>query len=665
MSASSASSANTRSSGGQPPAKRTKTARKRLMGVVDPTSSLISGGEIVVIENDPCDCMLVKVNPSTMVDNFFVLQLVECTNTNTHTNTNTTTGATTGTSASASASASASPGNNPRYVVYKRFGSTGTTGTDEEQEFDDEGDAFESFEETFTELTGHSWQTRLDDPMQGKYSFIEQNFTEKQRGYSGASFQYYIDNGVDGKQNGWHDYDSDVNPYVEQLFHEYIANPQLTNRIMTMGAFTYNIDLAQMTQTNVKHYNKTSRKIRRCVKKAQIVGQQPLVSSVSHAPASAVSTSTATSTAITAVATAAPAAPVPQTRTPNERIPYTAPLNMIDIAMSKIVPVTDPISESDDTCVICLSEMTDDEDIVQFDMPDCNHIFHHDCIKKAIQFSKPCCPTCRKPIDEVQGYSPSGTMSISTTKRTCSGFESSIGTIIITYNLPSDTQKQYHPNPGVHFHGISRSAYIPDTQEGKDVLQRLKYAWRKGLSFTVGTSMTTGASNCITWSSIHHKTNMHSGAIHHGFPDANFFRNCNFELDALGVPEASNITTLPQLNQPTAAPSSSSSFSSTSSVSYAGTSNAQTLSQSVAAALRPMTAGGATPSHQQIQAGITILNEIKSKINGHNVSEGYASLSSRFYTVIPHSFGRRRPPVIKTSVVVQSTIDACNYLLQN
>lgn len=59
------------------------------------------------------------------------------------------------------------------------------------------------------------------------------------------------------------------------------------------------------------------------------------------------------------------------------------------------------------------------------------------------------------------------------------------------------------------------------------------------LTFTVGTSLTTGVADSCTWASIHHKTSLSEGA--HGYPDSNYFCNCNAELDTLGVPSASKL----------------------------------------------------------------------------------------------------------------------------
>ena len=97
----------------------------------------------------------------------------------------------------------------------------------------------------------------------------------------------------------------------------------------------------------------------------------------------------------------------------------------------------------------------------------------------------------------------------------------------------------YRSNPGARFTGATRIAYLPDNTEGRDLLKRLEYAFLHGLTFTVGTSLSTGAANIVTWASVHHKTSPHGGP--HGYPDPNFFANCNAELNALGVPVASDL----------------------------------------------------------------------------------------------------------------------------
>ena len=69
------------------------------------------------------------------------------------------------------------------------------------------------------------------------------------------------------------------------------------------------------------------------------------------------------------------------------------------------------------------------------------------------------------------------------------------------------------------------------------------------------------------------------------------------------------------------------------------------------------------PSKQQIQLGISILIEIEDLISGCGGNGSFDELSSRFYTSIPHSFGRQRPPVINNMVSLQQRYDICNILL--
>lgn len=68
-----------------------------------------------------------------------------------------------------------------------------------------------------------------------------------------------------------------------------------------------------------------------------------------------------------------------------------------------------------------------------------------------------------------------------------------------------------HPNPGVRYPGTTRVAYLPDCPEGNKVLGLFRKAFAQRLTFTVGTSLTTGRANVITWNDIHHKTNCTGG----------------------------------------------------------------------------------------------------------------------------------------------------------
>ena len=91
------------------------------------------------------------------------------------------------------------------------------------------------------------------------------------------------------------------------------------------------------------------------------------------------------------------------------------------------------------------------------------------------------------------------------------------------------------------FSSLTLSHAITSNADGQALLKRLKYAFLHGLTFNVGTSMTTGATNQCTWASIHHKTSPSGGVQAHGYPDPDYFKNCNTEMDSMGVPPATSL----------------------------------------------------------------------------------------------------------------------------
>lgn len=73
------------------------------------------------------------------------------------------------------------------------------------------------------------------------------------------------------------------------------------------------------------------------------------------------------------------------------------------------------------------------------------------------------------------------------------------------------TKQKDHPNPGAPYEAISRTAYLPNNEEGQEILQLLRRAFQQKLIFTVGQSRTTGLQGVITWNDIHHKTSVYGG----------------------------------------------------------------------------------------------------------------------------------------------------------
>lgn len=131
------------------------------------------------------------------------------------------------------------------------------------------------------------------------------------------------------------------------------------------------------------------------------------------------------------------------------------------------------------------------------------------------------CPFCQITTGVIVGTCPDGTMQVRTLPSDCAGFEG-VGTIEIHYYIKS--QRYY----------LNRMAYLPNNEEGKEILELLKIAWDRRVSFTIGTSITTGAEDQVVWN-IHHKTNQFGGVAYFGYPDPTYFQRVRLELEANGV----------------------------------------------------------------------------------------------------------------------------------
>ncbi|XP_055055927.2 uncharacterized protein [Misgurnus anguillicaudatus] len=189
------------------------------------------------------------------------------------------------------------------------------------------------------------------------------------------------------------------------------------------------------------------------------------------------------------------------------------------------------VEAKEETCPICL------ETIRKADcemLPRCKHCFCKDCLKSAFQV-KPACPICGEIYGSLTGTQPKeGTMNYSKDDSSLPGYEK-YGTITIKYYIPNGVQGKEHPNPGQSYHGASRTAYLPDSTEGRKVLKLLERAFNQRLTFTVGRSSTTGINNVVTWNDIHHKTSRTGGPTNYGYPDPEYLKRVQDELKAKGI----------------------------------------------------------------------------------------------------------------------------------
>lgn len=209
------------------------------LGVVDPASN--SDGVIVTDRSSPgapvvYDVMLVLFSKALRHDKFIVLQLIE--------------------------------EQNPKgFLLYERWGRTGTSGMSLSTSFG-QGKlqhALSAFHDKFKLKTGLPFDLRDTAPIKGKYRMVKQNFQVKAEAFASehARWQYWVGDGVDGKANGWYEYDESGTTLAEQLYMEFQNNPWLTERIVASGQWSYLVNLLSMTQTNIVHPNHTCRHIRR------------------------------------------------------------------------------------------------------------------------------------------------------------------------------------------------------------------------------------------------------------------------------------------------------------------------------------------------------------------------------------------------------------------
>ncbi|KAH1176161.1 hypothetical protein KIL84_020895 [Mauremys mutica] len=188
--------------------------------------------------------------------------------------------------------------------------------------------------------------------------------------------------------------------------------------------------------------------------------------------------------------------------------------------------------EQESQCPICLGEIQNVKTLEK-----CRHSFCEACITRALQVKR-ACPMCGRFYGQLVGNQPeNGRMLVSKdSSLLLPGYEK-YGTIIIQYVFPPGVQGVEHPNPGVRYPGTTRVAYLPDCPEGNKVLALFRKAFDQRLTFTIGTSMTTGRANVITWNDIHHKTNCTGGPQLFGYPDPTYLARVQEELRAKGLTE--------------------------------------------------------------------------------------------------------------------------------
>lgn len=197
------------------------------------------------------------------------------------------------------------------------------------------------------------------------------------------------------------------------------------------------------------------------------------------------------------------------------------------------------LSPSPEECPICLDDMVC-KDVVKLNT--CTHCFHKACILPIVSpANNALCPVCRACTKEPKGKSPSGRLHIYTAPRDCAGVPHGLRSIAINYRMSGGIQKAYDPQPGAPFQALANhTAVVPNNPAGRDLLKRIVYAFRRGLSFAV--FLAPSRSTAAVASATTYKTGtLHKLTVNatlQSWSDPTYFKRCHDQLDLLKVPPA-------------------------------------------------------------------------------------------------------------------------------
>ncbi|ETW05310.1 hypothetical protein H310_04263 [Aphanomyces invadans] len=179
---------------------------------------------------DVMDASLVQIDLAKNTDKYYVLQLIAV-------------------------------GHGQTYYVFTRWGRTGQVGQHKLDGPFSYDDAQDNFCKKFLDKTGSNWADKGSfECKKGKYDLLVVDYMAAQAS-TGAVWEYYMGNFVDGKATGWYPYTAEGMAQTEALWQTFQANTTYSSRIVESGMYSYQVDLVNMTQTNMSTHK--SRFIRR------------------------------------------------------------------------------------------------------------------------------------------------------------------------------------------------------------------------------------------------------------------------------------------------------------------------------------------------------------------------------------------------------------------
>lgn len=148
-----------------------------------------------------------------------------------------------------------------RYFCFQRYGDTGGRGSSKLDGPTVLPKVEAMIGQVFLEKTGQAWGTVQPGQVakDGKY-WLQQIMKPDSR----ARWEYFVNDGVDRKKEGWYPYTPNATEEVEELYAQHVADncgKRTATRIVKSGHFSYKVDLTKMCQENTRTH--TVRQIRR------------------------------------------------------------------------------------------------------------------------------------------------------------------------------------------------------------------------------------------------------------------------------------------------------------------------------------------------------------------------------------------------------------------
>lgn len=521
------------------------------LGVIDPEANV--KGTIVVLDGEPCDVMLALVDPSKNNDKFFILQCINLEGSDV-------------------------------YAVYSRWGRTGASGQSQQQDFDDLNGATKCFSTKFKQKSGLKWEDRNEPTVGGKYRFVQQDFVVKQGGYRDASWQYWVDDGVDGKPNGWYDYDQDGSIQAERLFTEHSNNESLESRFIDSGIFAYAMDFDKMVQENSS--TGTTRRIRRCPKGTKMADDPPKpVKSSKTATKKPPAAKAKASPSVKASISAKKSPGTPIKAAPVQSTPYSA-------ASTKGSHPVDPD-------VSVLGHSASNYEVVQSDEGVWYDVVLNQC------------------------------------------------------NISANNNKYYRiqmlkESSSGSFHVWQKWGRVGESAKSSSSAMKGPFGNEASAFKEFGKKFRDKTGNAFNSGSFTHKAGKYT--------PIEIDNDVEVQDETMASLKPKNIVKIEY--EPCKLDSKTKDLIET----LFSKDMRDDALMKFNLDLKRLPLG--VPSQNQIQHGVSILKKIEDKLNGKGtISDTYDSLSSQFYTAIPHSFGRSIPPTISDQSSLQSRFDMCNILL--